>query len=105
VRFLVARLEGVAVGCGALVVGNDGEAEIKRMWVAPEARRQSVGRSVLAAIEREASAAGVRVIRLETGVRQPEALQLYRSSGYTDRGPFGAYRQDPLSAYLEKWIA
>jgi putative acetyltransferase len=41
---------------------------------------------------------------LETGVRQPEALALYRRHGYTERGPFGPYQPDPLSTFFEKWI-
>jgi len=44
------------------------------------------------------------VIRLETGVRQPESLGLYRRLGYRQRGPFGAYRADPLSTFFEKRI-
>ena len=102
VRFLVARLGTTAVGCGALVLGPPGEAEIKRMFVAPRARGLRIGRQILEALEATARAEGVRVIRLETGIRQPEALQLYRSSGYAERGPFGSYQPDPLSAFFEK---
>jgi len=102
-RFLVARRDAIAVGCGALLLGADGEAEIKRMFVAPEARG-GVGKQILAALEAAAKADGVRVIRLETGVRQPEALGLYRRCGYTERGPFGSYEKDPLSTFFEKWI-
>src|SRR5262245_58979566 len=72
VRFLVARREGPALGCGALVLGEDGEAELKRMFVTPEARRGGIGRRILEALEAAGRAEGVRVIRLETGVRQPE---------------------------------
>jgi putative acetyltransferase len=104
VRFLVARRGGAAVGCGALVVGADGEAELKRMFVAPEARGRKIGSRILEALEAAGKAEGVRVIRLETGVRQPESLALYRRHGYTERGPFGAYARDPLSRYFEKWI-
>jgi|GEM_PF-175333 len=105
VRFLVARRAGAAVGCGALVLGTDGEAELKRMFVLPEARGGGIGARVLEALEAAAREEGVRVIRLETGVRQPEALALYRGRGYTERGPFGAYVAHPLSRYFEKWIA
>jgi putative acetyltransferase len=105
VRFLVARRGGIAVGCGALVLGTDGEAELKRMFVAPEARGLKIGTLLLDALEAAARAEGVRVIRLETGVRQPESLGLYRRHGYTERGPFGSYQKDPLSTYFEKWIA
>ena len=102
VRFLVARIDGAAVGCGALLIGSDGVAEIKRMFVAPAARRRRLGRALLCALEAEAEAAGVRQVRLETGIHQAEALALYRSHGYRERGPFGSYRPDPLSTFFEK---
>jgi putative acetyltransferase len=104
VRFLAARSDGVMMGCGALVLGAPGEAEVKRMFVVPKARGLGVGRRILAALEEIARGDGVLVVRLETGVRQPEALGLYRSCGYVERGPFGSYRADPLSAFFEKWI-
>ena len=104
VRFLVARREGRVVGCGALVLGADGEAELKRMFVVPEARGLKLGSRILEALEAVAKAEGVRVLRLETGIRQPEALALYRRHAYRERGPFGSYRPDPLSTFFEKWI-
>lgn len=42
------------------------------------------------------------MIRLETGVYQPEALALYGRAGYVERGPFGDYVADPLSVFMEK---
>jgi len=104
VRFLVARRGGAAVSCGALVLGADGEAELKRMFVLPEVRGGGIGRRILEALEAAARAERVRVIRLETGVRQPESLALYRRHGYTERGPFGKYERDPLSTFFEKWV-
>jgi putative acetyltransferase len=104
VRFVVARRDSVAVGCGALVLGADGEAELKRMFVVPEARGRRIGSRILEALEEAGKAKGVRIIRLETGVRQPESLALYRRYGYTERGPFGTYQRDPLSTFFEKWI-
>ncbi len=104
VRFLVARRAGTAVGCGAIVLGADGEAELKRMFVVPEMRGQRIGSRVLDALEAAGKAEGVRVIRLETGVRQPESLALYRAHAYTERGPFGAYERDLLSTFFEKWV-
>jgi putative acetyltransferase len=103
--FLVARLHGAAVGCGAVLIGDSGdEAEIKRMFVLPELRRRSIGGQLLAALEAAAKARGVRVIRLESGTRQPEARGLYARYGYAERGPFGRYTADPLSIFMEKWI-
>jgi putative acetyltransferase len=104
VRFVVARREQAAVGCGALIIGADGEAELKRMFVVPGMRGKRIGSRILEALEAAARAAAVRVIRLETGVRQPESLALYRRHGYTERGPFGTYRRDPLSTFFEKWV-
>jgi putative acetyltransferase len=104
VRFLVARRARVIVGCGAVVFGKDGEAEIKRMFVLPEARGHRLGSRILTALETAAKAEGMRIIRLETGVRQPEALGLYRGHGYTERGPFGSYQPDPLCTFFEKRI-
>ena len=48
---------------------------------------------------------GVRVIRLETGINQPAAIGLYRRFGFTERRAFGAYREDPLSVFMEKHLA
>ncbi len=45
---------------------------------------------------------GVKVVRLEAGPMQPDVLRLYRKLGYSERGPFGAYRNDPLSVFMEK---
>ena len=104
VRFFVARRDGRAVGCGALVLGHDGQAELKRMFVDPATRGLKVGRDLLARIEDEARDLGVRLIRLETGIHQPEAIGLYRRFGYLDRGPFGDYGPDPLSVFMEKTL-
>ena len=102
VRFLVARVDGVAAGCGALVLDEPGYAEIKRMYVKPEARRLGVGVAILRELESLARQEKRRCIRLETGVHQPEALALYRRAGYVERGPFGDYPADPLSVFMEK---
>jgi putative acetyltransferase len=104
VRFFVARRDGQAIGCGALVLGRDGHAEIKRMFVDPMARGQGVGRAILQTIEETATREGVHRIRLETGVHNREALALYRRHGYSERQPFGSYRHDPLSVFMEKEV-
>jgi putative acetyltransferase len=101
VTFFVARLEGRAVGCGALV-REDGYGEIKRMFVAEAARGRGIARRLLLEIEAAARANGLPVLRLETGTRQPEARRLYISSGFRDIPPFGAYEDDPYSVFMEK---
>ena len=101
IRFFVARDGARAVGCGALRLDN-GYGEVKRMFVDPAARRRSLGRAILERIEREARQEGLRLMRLETGIHQPEALALYGRAGYVERSPFGEYVADPLSVYMEK---
>lgn len=105
VRFFVARRDGVALGCGALRIDAEGYGEIKRMYVLPAARGGGLGRAILEHLEAEARAAGLRFVRLETGVHQEEALALYRACGYVECPPFGAYRPDPLSCFLEKRLS
>ena len=100
VLFLVARREGKAVGCGAIVRASDGHGEIKRMWVDPNVRRAQVGRRLLDALIAAARAAGVHTLRLETGISQPEAIALYRRAGFHDCGPFATYAPDPLSLFM-----
>jgi putative acetyltransferase len=101
VRLFVARRDGVALACGALRVA-EGYGEVKRMYVEPKARGTGLGRAMLAAIEAQAALEGMTVLKLETGIHQAEALALYRSAGYRDCPPFGEYREDPLSLFLEK---
>ena len=102
VAFLVARVDGKALGCGAVVDSGEGWAEVKRMFVSPAARGLKLGRRLLDEIEALAARRGARVLRLEMGGLQPEALGLYRSAGFVEIGPFGAYRPDPLSIFMEK---
>ncbi len=102
VNFFVARHDGRIVGCCALVEAGDGTAEIKRMFVDPEARGLSIGRLLMETIERAGREKGVSAVRLETGISQPEALGLYRRFGYGEIGPFGDYKPDPLSLFMEK---
>ena len=72
------------------------------MWVIPEARGLGVSRLILAALEARARSEGVRALRLETGVESHAALGLYTRAGFTRRDPFGDYRADPLSVFMEK---
>jgi putative acetyltransferase len=103
--FLVAREDGAAAGCGAFRRIGPGHGELKRMWVRPAWRGRGLGRDILAELERHARAAGIDRLSLETGNQQPEAIGLYRSAGYRDCAPFGAYTPDPLSLFMTKEIA
>jgi putative acetyltransferase len=101
VVFLVAQLASEVVGCGALVDQRGEYGELKRMYVRPSSRGMGVGAALLAALVAQARWRGLRLLRLETGIAQPEALRLYERAGFQRRGPFGAYRDDPLCLFLE----
>jgi putative acetyltransferase len=99
--FLLAWLGAQAVGCGALVDHAGGYGELKRIYVQPASRRGGVARAILSELFNQARSRGLRVLRLETGNAQPEALALYERAGFRRRAPFGDYREDPLSFFME----
>jgi len=99
--FLVARVGEEALGCGALRKWNDREAELKRMYVAKEARGRGIGRALLEALEGEARRLGVKRVVLETGIRQLVAENLYRRSGYEVVPTFPQYTS-PIALCMAK---
>jgi DNA-binding MarR family transcriptional regulator/GNAT superfamily N-acetyltransferase len=87
--FFIARLDGRAVGCGALKrAGTAGE--IKRMWTAPSARGIGVARKLLRTLEATARDQGLDALRLDTNRALPEAHALYRREGFVETAPFNA---------------
>jgi GNAT superfamily N-acetyltransferase len=102
--FFVGYLDDLPVATGAWrrrtdveVDGTRQTAEVKRMYVAPPARRVGLARAMLAHLEDTARIAGAEAMVLETGMRQPEAITLYVSAGYTPVPGFGYYKDAPLS--------
>ena len=110
--FFVGYADDVPVVSGAWrrrgdldVFGSSDSAEIKRMYVAPQARGRGLAHSMLAHLERTAAEAGARVMVLETGSAQPEAIALYLSSGYTRIESFGHYKWSPENRCFGKRLA
>jgi GNAT superfamily N-acetyltransferase len=100
--FVVGRDAGQPVACGGVRLVEPEVGELKRMYVAPAARRRGIARAMLDHLEREARKLGATWLRLETGLHQPEALALYASAGYADAEPFGHYAGAPLARHLAK---
>ncbi len=96
--FLIARIDGCSVGCGAVRKLDGNTAEVKRMWVDPSVRGRGIGRMLLAGLEASAERLGCRLVRLDTSSHLPEALALYRSSGYTE---IPSYNDNP---YAHHWF-
>lgn len=82
--------------------GSTVAAEVKRMYVVPSARGRGLARAVLSHLEATAAAAGAEVLVLETGIKQPEAIELYLSAGYVPVAGFGYYRDSPSSRCFGK---
>lgn len=101
VVFLVARRGGVPVGCGALAP-LDGYGELKRIFTVANARRTGIAAAIVGALEDQARMRGLALVRLETGEASPEAIAAYARLGYARRGPFGAYRENGSSVFMEK---
>lgn len=102
--FYVARIDDEVRGIGA-ILRLDGYAEVKRMFVDAKARGFKLGSRLLAALEADARTVGLACLRLETGIKQPEAVALYRNAGFYEIGPFGSYQPDPNSLLMEKTLA
>lgn len=101
-RFLVGFVGNEPVATGGFRRHCDGTAEIKRMYVSHDHRGDGHARRLLAELEAQAVDAGYRRVVLETGLRQPEAISLYSSSGYEPTEPFGRYSGEQLSRYFAK---
>jgi GNAT superfamily N-acetyltransferase len=108
--FFVGYLDDAPVATGAwrrsavTAFGVTASAEIKRMYVAPAVRGRRIARRMLAHLEASAQASGAEVVVLETGLRQPEAMELYESSGYSPVPAFGYYKDAPLSRCYGKLL-
>ena len=102
--FFVGYVDGEPVAMGGWrlrsdvqALGADRSAEVKRMYVAPAARRRGLARAVLAHLEETAAQAGAEVMVLETGTEQPEAIAMYERAGYERVEGFGYYTWSPKS--------
>jgi len=87
-RFLVARLDGEAVGCGCIERTAPGTVDITRMWIAPEVRGRGIGRAMLDRLVHEARRLGHRQARIEANQAFTAAISLCRSAGFVEVPPF-----------------
>ncbi len=111
--FAVAYRDGIPVAMGGWRRHGDEHpetawaapcVEVKRMYVRRAARGHGFARTLLTHLETTARERGARWLLLETGSKQPEAIALYRSSGYRDVPPFGFYADTELSIHLGKQL-
>lgn len=100
--FLLALSDGLPIGCGGLKGSGTPVAEIKRLWVAPSARGLGLSRKLMTALEDRARALGIATLRLDTNSALPEAIALYRNSGWTE---IDRFNDDPYpDHFFEKHL-
>ncbi|WP_339411274.1 GNAT family N-acetyltransferase [Pseudomonas sp. EA_35y_Pfl2_R5] len=105
VLFVVARdKDGAAIACAAVVLSNE-VGELKRMFVRPANRAQGAASQVLLQLEVESITRGCRLLQLETGPYQAEALAFYQKHGFQTCGAFGDYPEHPLSVFMQKRLS
>lgn len=92
-------------GCGAFKEYSRDIAEIKRMFVHPDFRRSGIAAAILSELEIWAKEAGFCTCILETGIRQPEAINLYHKMGYADIPNYGQYNGVESSVCMEKTLS
>jgi len=94
--------EGMAVGCGAFKEFDNRTVEIKRMFVHQDFRGKGIGRAILRELEQWAAEINYNESVLETGKKQPEAIQLYQKAGYMIIPNFGQYKNVENSVCMKK---
>jgi len=104
VAFFVIRHGGTAAGCGGITLVGTAYGEIKHMYVRPPFRGLGLGRRMLEYLTAYALQHGVEVLRLETGIYQPEARRLYERYGFQRIPPFGDYEESPFNVFYEKHL-
>ncbi|HEY3780048.1 MAG TPA: GNAT family N-acetyltransferase [Fimbriimonadaceae bacterium] len=108
IRFVIARLDGQAVGCGGVALFSD-FGELKRMFVRAECRGKRIADAIIGALESEAKAANLSTVRLETGTEQFAAIRFYIRCGYIECAAFEPYasmqpHQVCTSVFFEKQL-
>lgn len=101
---LGAYVQDKLIGIGAVKSLTRDYGEIKRMFVRTRYRGQGVAQKILSGLERHLFEENIPLVRLETGIHQKEALSFYKSMGFQLCGPFGDYKEDPLSLFMEKHL-
>jgi GNAT superfamily N-acetyltransferase len=86
--FVLLVADGAVVAGGGVRRQSDGVAEIKRMFVVPEARGRGFGRQLLEGLEAAAADLGYERVRLDTAPSMPLAMAMYRRAGYRDIGDY-----------------
>ena len=106
IKFVIVAFEGeVAVGCGAIKEYADDTMEVKRMYVVQNKRGKGFAFSILKELEKWTIDLNYKICVLETGKKQPEAIELYKKNGYQIIQNFGQYENVENSICFEKVLS
>lgn len=101
---VVIYQNNIAIGCGAIKEYNENTMEVKRMFVPLEMRGKGIASIVLKELESWAIELGYKKCILETGIKQPEAISLYKKNNYELIKNFGQYAEIESSVCFEKLL-
>jgi putative acetyltransferase len=102
--FVVAYINEMPVGCGAIRPFDDEATELKRFYVEVSYRQKGIAKRMLDFLEGQAKAQGFKVMKLETGAEQPEAVNFYVKHGFYAIDKFGEYVDCVSSLCYEKAV-
>jgi putative acetyltransferase len=102
---VVAYSENTPVGCGALKEYSPGSMEVKRMYVSPSGRNKGIATKILCELESWAAELSYENCILETGIKQPEAIELYKKNGYAIIPNYGQYAGVKTSVCFKKKLS
>lgn len=106
IKYVLVAYEGKkAIGCGAIKAYDSNTMEIKRMYVSPESRGKGIALKIIAELENWAGELGYEKCILETGKKLPEAIRLYKKSGYKIIPNYGQYANATNSYCFEKHLS
>jgi len=101
VIFLAAYMDSEICGIGSVKIFDE-YGEIKRVYVPKKFRGIGIAKAIVKELENHLIKNSVGMARLETGIYQHEAIDLYKKLGYSEIAPFGDYTEDPLSVFMER---
>jgi GNAT superfamily N-acetyltransferase len=102
--FFIGYISEIPVACCSLYEIEKYVGEIKRVFVKQQYRRKGISEFMMKYLEEQAVNGGFKFLRVETGLKQPEAIALYKKLGYYDIEKYGEYINDPDSVCMEKGL-
>ncbi len=102
---MLGAMDGDSIAAIGAVKIYKNYGEIKRLYVPQNYRGHGHAKKIMVALEDKLIKQSILTSNLETGIKQPEAIGFYKNFGYKECGPFGSYKEDPLSVFMSKRLS